>query len=73
MPTPKLWWLEISYNLFNLDGLNEDLASVLPIYYLTDWILFVDKDYRSPDTNSSYSQRIGKSMSLDTPVSIAHV
>ncbi|PAV87295.1 hypothetical protein WR25_15865 isoform B [Diploscapter pachys] len=27
----------------------------------------------SPDTNSSYSQRIGKSMSLDTPVSIAHV
>ncbi|KIH56706.1 hypothetical protein ANCDUO_13111 [Ancylostoma duodenale] len=27
----------------------------------------------SPDTNSSYSQRISKSMSLDTPVSVAHV
>lgn len=27
----------------------------------------------SPDTNSSYSQRMGKSMSLDTPVSVAHV
>ena len=27
----------------------------------------------SPDTNSSYTQRMGKSMSLDTPVSIAHV
>ncbi|KJH44767.1 hypothetical protein DICVIV_09194 [Dictyocaulus viviparus] len=27
----------------------------------------------SPDSNSSYSQRISKSMSLDTPVSVAHV
>ncbi|KAE9417593.1 hypothetical protein Angca_002001, partial [Angiostrongylus cantonensis] len=27
----------------------------------------------SPDTNSSYSQRISKSMSLDTPMSVAHV